>query len=211
MSRGAAVRAAAPKPFFPSPRRRPQQAAFFFKHFLRRRGAELGAMIEMLALALFAGLLCYAACTDIASLTIPNWVSIALAGAFPIAALATGMGTMDIGAHLLFGVGALVVGFLLFQANILGGGDAKLIAAACVWTGASAFVPFLLWTTVSGGILALVLVTARQFLPQTNAYPAFVNHLLQKQNGIPYGVAILGGGLMAIPSLPFDFGALTIP
>lgn len=168
-------------------------------------------MIEMLALALFAGLLCYAACTDIASLTIPNWVSIALAGAFPVAALASGMGMIDVGAHLLFGLGALVVGFLLFQANIIGGGDAKLIAAVCVWTGFSAYIPFLLWTTVTGGLLALVLVTARQLLPQTAAYPAFVSHLLQKQNGIPYGVAILGGGIMSIPSLPFDFGALTMP
>ncbi len=168
-------------------------------------------MIDMFALALFGGLLCYAACTDIASLTIPNWISIALAGAFPILALATGINAISVGAHLAFGLGALAVGFFLFQANIIGGGDAKLIAAVCVWTGFGAYVPFLLWTTVTGGLLALVLVTARQLLPQTAPYPAFVSHLLQKQSGIPYGVAILGGGLMAIPSLPFDFGALTMP
>lgn len=168
-------------------------------------------MIDLLALALFSGLLCYAACTDIASLTIPNWVSIALACAFPVFAFASGMSAVAVGAHVLFGFGALAVGFFLFQANIFGGGDAKLMAAACVWTGFGAFVPFLMWTTISGGALALMLVAARQFLPQTSAYPAFVNHLLQKQNGIPYGVAILGGGLMAIPSLPFDFGPLTMP
>ena len=39
-------------------------------------------MLEMLALVAFAGLLVYAACTDVASLTIPNWVSIALAVLF---------------------------------------------------------------------------------------------------------------------------------
>ena len=54
-------------------------------------------MIDMLALALFGGLLVYAACTDIASLTIPNWVSIALAGAFPALGLATGIDAIDVG------------------------------------------------------------------------------------------------------------------
>lgn len=168
-------------------------------------------MIDLFALALFGGLLCYAACTDIASLTIPNWVSIALAGAFPILALATGIDAINIGWHVAFGLGALCVGFFLFQANILGGGDAKLIAAVCVWTGFGGYLPFLLWTAVTGGLLALALIGARQLLPQAATYPAFVSHLLQKQNGIPYGVAILGGGIMAMPSLPFDFGALTMP
>jgi len=44
---------------------------------------------------------------------------------------------------------------------------------------------------------------ARQFVKQAETNPPFVNHLLQKQSGIPYGVAIMAGGLLAIPSLPF--------
>lgn len=168
-------------------------------------------MIDILALALFVGLLVYAAFSDIASLTIPNWVSIALLAIFPFAALASGLPIADIGWRLAFGFGVLVVGFLLFQANIIGGGDAKLFAAAAVWTGSAAFLALLFWTTISGGLLALVLVAARQFVPQAETYPPFVNRLLQKQDGIPYGVAILGGGLMVIPRLPFDVGSLTLP
>lgn len=168
-------------------------------------------MIDIIALALFAGLLVYAACSDIATLTIPNWVSIALLALFPIAALASGVQLADIGWHLGFGAGVLVIGFLLFQANIIGGGDAKLFAAAAIWTGSLAFLPFLFWTTISGGILALALVSARQILPQAETYPPFVNRLLRKQDGIPYGVAILGGGLMVIPQLPFNAVLLTAP
>jgi prepilin peptidase CpaA len=160
-------------------------------------------MVSILALAAFAGLLIYAACSDIARMIIPNWVSIAMSAAFPVLALANGMPLADLGMHILFGAAVLAVGFFLFAANILGGGDAKLLAAAAVWTGFAGFWPFIFWTALAGGLMALVLVTARQFVKQTETNPPFVNHLLQKQNGIPYGVAIMCGGLIAIPMLPF--------
>ncbi len=168
-------------------------------------------MLDLLALAAFAGLLFFAACCDVASLTIPNWVSSALAALFPLAALASGAALGDVAWHLAFGIGVLAIGFVLFQLNILGGGDAKLLAAGAVWTGMAAFPTFIFWTAATGGVLALILVAARQFLNQAEAYPTFVNRLLQKQDGIPYGVAILGGGLMAIPALPLAQSLLTAP
>jgi Flp pilus assembly protein protease CpaA len=38
-----------------------------------------------------------------------------------------------------------------------------------------------------------------------------VNRLLKGQSGIPYGVAIMAGGLLAIPSIPFLSTSLTMP
>ncbi|PZO52478.1 MAG: pilus assembly protein CpaA [Alphaproteobacteria bacterium] len=168
-------------------------------------------MLELLAIAAFAGLLIYAACSDVARLIIPNWVSIAMLAAFPVFALAAGMPLAELGLHLAFGAGALVVGYFLFAGNIIGGGDAKLFAAATVWTGFVAFIPFLFGTVLAGGILALALLAARQFVAQTETNPPFVNRLLTGQSGIPYGVAIMAGGLMAIPSIPFLSTSLTIP
>jgi prepilin peptidase CpaA len=168
-------------------------------------------MLEMLALVAFASLLVYAACTDVASLTIPNWVSIALAALFVPIALLTHMPLNEIGVHLLFGFGLLAVGFFLFQANIIGGGDAKLLAGAAVWTGFTAFLPFIVWTTMAGGVVALALLSARQWVVPTAALPGFVNRLLTPKSGVPYGVAIMMGGLMALPSLPFAEHALTLP
>jgi prepilin peptidase CpaA len=168
-------------------------------------------MIELVALALYAGLLIYAAGSDIASLTIPNWLSIALAALFPAAALAYGMELRGIGLHVLFALGVLAAGFVLFQFNILGGGDAKLIAATSAWAGLQGFIPFLFWTAIAGGMLALALVGARHFLKQTETNPPFVNQLLKQQNGIPYGVAIMIGGLAAAPSIPILSSALTMP
>jgi len=168
-------------------------------------------MVELLALAVFAALLIYAACSDVASLTIPNWVSIAMAGLFIPAALLAGASISQVGLHLLFGVGVLVVGFFLFQANIIGGGDAKLLAAATVWTGFPAFAPFVFWTAMAGGVMAITLLAARKLIKEAETNPAFVNRLLKHKGGIPYGVAIMAGGLMAIPTLPFMTSPLTLP
>jgi prepilin peptidase CpaA len=168
-------------------------------------------MLAFLALAVFAGLLIYAACTDIASLTIPNWVSIALSALFIVFALAQGMPLAEIGVHVLFGFGVLVIGFFLFQANIIGGGDAKLLGAAAVWTGFAAFAPFLIWTAIAGGVLAAILLVARMFQPAVAAWaPPFVYRLLTPNSGLPYGVAIMIGGLMAAPALPLAGSALTL-
>jgi prepilin peptidase CpaA len=167
-------------------------------------------MFETIALTAFAGLVIYAALSDVSRLIIPNWVSIALATIFPIAALIAGAPLMQIGLHVLFGIGVLAVGFVLFQMNVFGGGDAKLLAAVSIWTGMSAVMPFILWTAIAGGVMALLMLTARQLIP-AGTYPAFVDHLLKKQNGIPYGVAIMFGALMAIPSLPYLSSPLTLP
>lgn len=160
-------------------------------------------MLDLLALAAFAGCLIYAAFSDVATLTIPNWVSLALTVVFAGAALARGMPLGDIGVHLVFGLAVLAAGFFLFQAKILGGGDAKLLAAAAVWTGPEAFTPFLFGTAIAGGLLALALLAARQFIKQNETQPAFFARLLKQQEGIPYGLAIMAGGLMALPALPF--------
>ena len=50
--------------------------------------------------------------------------------------------------------------------------------------------------------MALALLIARQVL-RAETSPPMVAHLLKKQNGIPYGVAIMIGGLMTIPSIPY--------
>ena len=168
-------------------------------------------MIEIIALIAFTGLLAGAAFSDVATMTIPNWVSIALAAAFPVAALAAGAPLGQIGLHLAFGLAVLAIGFSLFQAGIIGGGDAKLIAAAAVWTGMSAFIPFATWTAVAGGLLAIMLMIARHRVKPAEGRPAFVNRLLNVQGGVPYGVAILAGGLMAIGALPFAVSPLTLP
>lgn len=168
-------------------------------------------MLEALPLAIFIAFLVGAACSDVATMTIPNWLSIALAALFPLSALATGIPAATVGLHLAFGFAVLAVGFLLFQFGFMGGGDAKLIAAASVWTGLGAFLPFLVWTMIAGGVMAAMLLAARFQLKPNDARPAFVNRLLKPRGGVPYGVAIMAGGVAALGALPFAAAPLTLP
>ena len=51
---------------------------------------------------------------------------------------------------------------VLFGLNLVGGGDAKLLAASALWIGYEQLVPFLLYVTIFGGALALLLLAYRR-------------------------------------------------
>lgn len=170
-------------------------------------------MYEALPLALCASLLLLAAASDVATMTIPNWISIVLAAVFPFAAYLSGVGLGAIGVHLAFGAAVLVICFFLFQAGVMGGGDAKLISAAAVWTGLGAFGAFALWTSLAGGLLALALLIARTRVQPAETRPAFLNRLLKPKGGVPYGVAIAIGAIAAldVSAIASRVSALTTP
>ncbi len=160
-------------------------------------------------LAVFVGLVLFAALSDIATMEIPNWVSIAVAALFPLAAFLAHLTPLQIGLHVGVGVLAFLVGFGLFALGILGGGDVKVIAAASVWTGVAALSPFALATTIAGGVLAFAMIVARRSMRPSESRPAFLNRLLSPQNGIPYAVAIAAGVIASLPSQPIVRALLT--
>jgi prepilin peptidase CpaA len=149
----------------------------------------------------FALLLIVAAVKDALTMKIPNWISLALVGAFAVIAPFL-LPPAVLGMNLLIGLGALVVGFAFFALKWLGGGDAKLLAASSLWVGWSGLPEFLIWTALAGGALALALMTARKaafFLPVVIGEGA-LGRLLAPEGDMPYGVAIAVGGLAAFPS-----------
>ncbi|MDX2236726.1 MAG: prepilin peptidase [Hyphomonadaceae bacterium] len=158
-------------------------------------------MLETAFTFAFVGLVLVAAASDIARMTIPNWVSAALIALYPIAALVCGASWATIGGHFLVGAIALTVCFGLFSVNALGGGDAKLIPAVALWTGAAAFLPFIAGMAIAGGALSLTLLLARRAFAPADGRPDFVNRLLNKKRGAPYGVAIAVGAICAAPHL----------
>lgn len=138
---------------------------------------------------------------DLTTMRIPNWISLALVALFFPAALMVGVAPMDLAAHVGIGVAALLVGMAMFALNWIGGGDAKLLAAGCLWMGVSGALPFLLWTGVAGGGFCLLLMSARAYYPMVapSVSQAWVARLMQPKGDIPYGVAIAIGALMALP------------
>ena len=162
----------------------------------------------LILLLAFPLLVLAAAVTDAATYTIPNWISLALAGAFVPAAAAAWWAEVPlsvIGLCVGLGFAALILGMAMFAFGWIGGGDAKLLAACALWLGWQGLAPFLFWTTVAGGVMAAALLVARRHGAQfvgSNA-PTWLGRLFSRQADVPYGVAIAFGALMA-----FRHGAL---
>lgn len=157
--------------------------------------------VTLLLLSLLPCLVIAAGLSDLTTMTIPNWISgVLILGFFP-AAFAVGLPPMTVALHFGVAVAALLVGMGLFAARVIGGGDAKLMAAACLWLGLSGSGMFMLWTGVAGGLFCLALIFARnQVRPYVAGGPGWVHQLLEPKGDIPYGVAIAIGALMAFPS-----------
>ena len=155
----------------------------------------------LILLGVFPALVIVGGLNDLTTMKIPNWISLALVGVFLPAALLAGVAPMDIAVHVGVGVAALLVGMAMFALNWIGGGDAKLLAAGCLWMGVSGVLPFLVWTGVAGGGLCLLLMSARAYYPMVapSLSQAWVARLMQPKGDIPYGVAIAVGALMALP------------
>jgi len=158
----------------------------------------------LLALVLPA-LVIVAAVKDVTSYTIPNWISLALVAAFIPAALAAGLPLSQVGLHLAVGLGALTAGLVLFALRVIGGGDAKLMAAAALWLGWPALTTFIVATVLAGGALSLLILSLRAPLvrPLVLSAPAWFVRLAEPEEGVPYGVAIAVGALAAFPVSPF--------
>ena len=114
-------------------------------------------------LFVFPSAMAYAAASDLLTMRIANSVSLGLVAAFLVIALIAGMPAQEMLLHLAIGAALLVAGMLLFSLNLVGGGDAKLLAAAGLWIGYDQLVPFLLYVTIFGGALALLLLAYRRF------------------------------------------------
>ena len=169
-------------------------------------------MLPLAATALslaFPALVLVAAARDATSFTIPNWVSLALAVLFPAAAFAAGMPLPAIGLHIGIGAAALAAGMVMFALRWLGGGDAKLIAAAALWLGWPALMTFLLAAAMTGGALAILLLAMRSSALRVLVLrgPAWMVRLAEPGEGVPYGVALAAGVLAAFPLSPFAIGS----
>jgi prepilin peptidase CpaA len=150
----------------------------------------------------FAILVIWAALRDLTSYTIPNWISLALLAAFPVAALSTGLSLPTVGVHLGVGLVALLLGMGMFAAGWVGGGDAKLLAAAALWMGWPSAIAFVGLTGLAGGAFTFILLGLRNPLirPAVLSGPRWFTRLAEPGESIPYGVAIAIGALAAFPN-----------
>jgi prepilin peptidase CpaA len=155
--------------------------------------------IAVLLACLYPIALFWAAVSDLTTMTIPNRLTIGLAVAFVPVALLMHLSLPGWGIHLGLGLAGLVLGMTLFAFHFMGGGDAKLVAAAAFWLGLDGFVALLVYTAIFGGLLTLTLVVLRRFFfLYAPKLPPWLGQHLEPKGGIPYGIAICAGGIAAI-------------
>ena len=159
-------------------------------------------MDAQVLLFVFPFIMLCAAMMDVLTMRIANTISIALTAAFFVVAAIAGMPAQQMLVHVGVGLAVLLANMLLFQLRLVGGGDAKLLAAAALWIGYEQLIPFVVYVTIFGGVLALVLLAYRRAPAGALPLPAWASRLHNRSEGLPYGVAITAGALVIYPLTP---------
>ena len=141
--------------------------------------------LDIARLMLFPALMAFAAASDLFTMTISNRVSLALIAGFLALALLGGMGWHDMLMHIAAGALVLVVAFGCFAMGWVGGGDAKVVACVALWFGFDHLLEYLVYASLFGGALTLLLIQFRQWpLPYALAdYNAGRSNVLRWKKG----------------------------
>jgi prepilin peptidase CpaA len=159
---------------------------------------------DAIRLVLFPAMMAFAASSDLVTMTISNRVSLILIGGFFVLAFATGMGITDVLWHLAAAAIVLAAAFGFFIQGWIGGGDAKLAAATALWLGFDHLLPYLVYASLFGGALTLLLIQFRMTpLPALLARQDWIERLHRKDSGVPYGIALAAAALAVYPETPW--------
>jgi prepilin peptidase CpaA len=164
----------------------------------------MAAMVHVIVLSGFVACLICAIIADVRVMRIPNWISLALIVLFMVDAVAANP-VVPVTAHFMTAGATLALTFMLFAANCLGAGDAKLLAALGLWMGPSLIAPFLAVVGILGGIFVLFLMTAHALATRfavLNDYAMFArsSHWMRARK-VPYGVPICLAASAMVPAL----------
>ena len=161
-------------------------------------------VIDLVRLILFPTIMAFAASSDLLTMTISNRVSIILVVGFLALALMSGMAPAEVLSHVGAGALVLVVAFGFFTRGWIGGGDAKLAAATAMWLGFGYLLNYLVYASLLGGALTLMLIEFRLVpLPGLLAGQFWAQRLHRQDGDIPYGIALAGAALLIYPDTPW--------
>ena len=157
-------------------------------------------LTDVTRLLLFPALMVFAASSDLLTMTISNRLSLALAGSFFLLTIVIGMSLPAIGMHLAAATLVLAVCFGFFSMGWMGGGDAKLAAATTLWFGFDYLLDYLIYASLFGGALTLLLIQFRKLpLPEALARQSWILRLHETGGGVPYGIALAAAALTVYP------------
>lgn len=160
-------------------------------------------MLETTAVLAAAAVAAY---TDARTRRIPNWIAGCLF-AFGLA-LHAAFGWQSMLSSLALALAVFAIGTALFSLRFAGGGDVKLIAAACAVLGWPDSAIFLAATLIAGGALGVVFAVSRGRLrPAMANIGAMLTPMLSGSKpfalpsvagAMPYGIAIFAGAAVVL-------------
>lgn len=161
---------------------------------------DVTAGTGQLAVALFPFLLVVAGVGDAMTRRIPNGLILAILLLFIPFALATGMPAWLLGAHVLSALVFLAIGYTCFLLGFLGGGDAKMMAAAGLWLGFPCSLLFAGFTILVGGVLAAAIGFWYLACLEGGIHSKRLGALFGPlAPDVPYGFALAAGAILATP------------
>ena len=160
--------------------------------------------VSIFLFGFFPALLLAAAAYDLCTYTIPNLLPVALFGLFlvyMIALFATGdpLPLRSVAMHAGAAALALCAGVALFAKGWIGGGDAKLFAAVCLWLGFGPMAEYTMAASLAGGALTVLLLMMRRLPIAAFVRAPWVLRLADPEAGVPYGVALAIGAVFVLP------------
>lgn len=162
--------------------------------------------VDLATLVVLAPLLLLTAYFDLRSFRIPNFLPLAAVALFVVSAPFLGAGA-EIWLRLAAAAAMLLAGFVLFAAGMMGGGDAKMLAAVALYV-PNAAIGQALYSLAFTGLAGLLLIWALRPLVLRLA-PAGVAEweVWGRRRHFPYGFAIAGALLLLFGARAFGGGA----
>lgn len=163
--------------------------------------------MHLLAHMLVACVLLIAAVVDLRVFLIPNRVCLTILALLPLAWILHGPVPPLASSVQAFLLTFMVLGIIWHIGHTVrwmsfGGGDWKLLSALAPWVGLQGLPGLLVVTALFGGIESVIILVFRAIVPsksslRTNSWtgPVLVS------SGVPYGVSIALGGILAIVEL----------
>ena len=135
---------------------------------------------------------------DLRTRRLPNAAVAAFAALYFVDAALTQCTVASLAAHAVAGALSLALAGLIFRFGWLGGGDVKLAAAVFLWAGPEYWTVFVI-VSICGLFVALAVLTAAA-MTRIPALAALVRRLdwIALSRGVPYGVALALGGIIAV-------------
>ncbi len=151
-------------------------------------------------LMLFPLVMILAGAGDVMTRRIPNSLIIGTAALFLPAALVTGMPLWIMSLHVATAAVLLLFGFGLFSFGVIGGGDAKMMAAAGLWLGFPCSILFVTFSALAGGILAAAIGLWFLVTMEGGIHSAWFDKAVAPlKPSVPYGFAMAAGAILATP------------